>query len=64
MMSIGGDIIKMDETDTVAIPRYVVLWALHKARSEYVRSCKQDGQNPGPKDECWAEFEHLAEYVE
>jgi hypothetical protein len=48
----------------VLIPRDALLTALRKALSEYVRACEGDGQDPGPKDECWAEFEALAWYVE
>ena len=50
-------------SDLVSVPREVVLRALHKARIEYVRGAEQDGQDPGPDDECWAEFEALASYV-
>lgn len=53
----------MDPNDMVSIPREAVLRALRKARIEYVRGSEQDGQDPGPEDECWAEFEALAEYV-
>jgi hypothetical protein len=60
---IGDRVVPMDETDMVPIPRWVVLWALHKARILYVKSAEADGQNPGPEDECWHEFEVLAEYV-
>jgi hypothetical protein len=63
MMIYGDKVVPMDESDMVSIPRYVVLMALHKARVEYVRGCERDGQNPGPEDECWAEFERLAEYA-
>jgi uncharacterized protein (DUF433 family) len=37
--------------------------ALYKARREYVRVAEQDGQDPGPERECWAEFEALADAV-
>jgi hypothetical protein len=42
----------------------VVRRALRKARAEYVRSCRAAGQDPGPPDECWAEFEALADALD
>jgi hypothetical protein len=54
----------IERDDMAQVPRYVLLLALHKARIEYARACERDGQKPGREDECWAEFEHLAEYVE
>lgn len=47
----------------VLIPRDVVVRALRKARSEYVRVAEEQGTDPGPEDECWVEFEYLAEVM-
>jgi hypothetical protein len=48
----------------ITLPRDVVLRALQKARSEYVRVAEEAGFDPGPSDECWVEFEALADAVE
>jgi hypothetical protein len=48
---------------TVTIPVYVVQRALAKARAEYVRVAEAQGTDPGPADECWREFETLAEFA-
>jgi hypothetical protein len=37
--------------------------ALTKARILYIAAAEEDGHDPGPDDECWAEFEALADYV-
>lgn len=47
----------------VMVPREVLVRALTKARILYIGSCAKNGHDPGPDDECWAEFERLAEYV-
>ena len=31
---------------------------------EYVRVAEADGRDPGPPDECWAEFEALDDAVD
>lgn len=46
----------------VWVPRDVLESALRKARTEYVNVAQREGSDPGPSDECWAEFERLAEY--
>ena len=51
-------------TATVVVPRSILTRALAKARSVYVAACLAERQDPGDDDECWAEFESLAEYVE
>ena len=48
---------------TVSVPRDVLIRALTKARTLYVGIAEENGQDAGPDDECWAEFEALAEYV-
>ena len=48
---------------TVVIPRDVVVRALTKARFLYIAVAAENGEDAGPEDECWAEFERLAEYV-
>lgn len=53
----------MSEMDTVNVPRYVLIRALTKARILYIAVAAKCGHDPGPDDECWAEFERLAEYV-
>jgi len=55
----GGDIMA-----TVMVPREVLIRALAKARIEYTRVAAQQGIDPGALDECWAEFERLAEYID
>ena len=45
----------------IIVPRQVVIEALGKARRLYIEAAPADA---GPADECWAEFERLAEYVE
>jgi len=55
----GGD----DIMATVSVPREVLIRALAKARLLYVGVAVEQGSDPGPDDECWAEFERLAEYV-
>lgn len=54
----------MTNDQSVTVPLSVLRRALFKARREYVRACKEDGVDPGPDDQCWAEFERLAEYVD
>jgi len=46
----------------VSVPRDVLVRALMKARTEYVNVAESQGTDPGPEDECWVEFERLAEY--
>lgn len=48
---------------TVTIPREVLIRALTKARLLYIALAEENGHDPGPDDECWVEFEALAEYV-
>lgn len=48
---------------TVTIPRDVLIHVLQKARNLYVEVAERNGHSPGPRDECWAEFEALAGYV-
>lgn len=48
---------------TVTVPRKVLIRALTKARVLYMGVAARDGHDAGPDDECWAEFERLAEYV-
>jgi hypothetical protein len=48
---------------TVTIPRHVLIRALTKARLLYIAIAAENGQDPGPDDECWAEFEAVASYV-
>lgn len=50
-------------TKTVSVPRDVLIRALTKARLLYIATAAEAGHDPGPEDECWAEFERLAEYV-
>lgn len=50
--------------DYVKVPRRVLKRALRKARIEYVRVAGAQGSDPGPDDECWAEFEDLAQYAD
>jgi hypothetical protein len=53
-----------EQDRAVPIPLSVLRRALLKARIEYVHVAERDGFDPGPDDECWAEFERLAEYAE
>ena len=48
---------------TVRVPRAVLIKALTKARLLYIGTAAVYGHDPGPDDECWAEFEALADYV-
>lgn len=49
-------------TRLVPVPADVINRAVRKARREYVRVAEEAGHDPGPADECWAEFEALAHY--
>lgn len=46
------------------VPRDLLRRALVKARLLYVEAARAAGQDPGRDDECWAEFEALADYIE
>lgn len=59
----SGDRIDFGSDPWVAVPRSVLIRALQKARSEYIRVAEAQGSDPGPADECWAEFEWLADYL-
>ncbi len=48
---------------SVTVPRDVLIKALTKARILYIGVAAAQGTDPGPDDECWAEFEALAGYV-
>ncbi len=49
---------------SVSVPEDVLIRALAKARLLYEEATSAAGQDPGPEDECWAEFENLAEFLD
>lgn len=53
----------MSDASHVSIPRSVVERALAKARLEYERALRRNGQAPFRPGEVWAEFEMLATYL-
>jgi hypothetical protein len=59
---IGREWRRFGDGDLVSVPSDVLKTALRKARREYVRVAEEQGTDPGPEDECWAEFEALADY--
>lgn len=50
--------------ELVTIPREVLERALTKARMLYIAIAAEDGEDAGPEDECWAEFEALQDYLD
>jgi len=51
----------IDENGKVTVSMDALMRALFKARREYVRALEEIGRDPGPEDECWAEFQNLAD---
>ena len=53
----------MTPRKTVRVPRDVLNKAITRARLLYIGTAVADHRDPGPDDECWAEFEALAACV-
>ena len=50
-----------NEDDTVTVSMDALMRAVFKARRLCVWVAEQQGSDPGPPDERWAEFERLAD---
>lgn len=59
-----ADKIDLGPEPWVAVPRLVIERAFTKARILYLGIAAAQGTDPGPDDECWAEFERLNEFLE
>jgi hypothetical protein len=47
----------------ICLPTHVVWAAIAKARELYIAVAVQEGRDPGPDTESWAEFERLSRYA-